>query len=171
MSSALATRWCVVQTHPRAETKAAAHLSRQGFLTYLPRIRKSRRHARCVEMVEAPLFPRYLFVALDIAKQPWRCVQSTVGVARLVCNGDAPAFVGDDVVQELRGREDGQGFVKLRPHLTLRQGAQVRLQVAPFGDCPGRFDGLTEGERVAVLLDLLGRKVRVIVDSEWVAAA
>jgi hypothetical protein len=86
-------RWHVVKTHPRAETKAAEHLRRQGFGTYLPRYLKHRRHARRVETVPAPLFPCYLFVAVDIAVQRWRSIQSSIGVLHLVCSGNAPAVL------------------------------------------------------------------------------
>ena len=51
--------WYVAQTHPNAEEKAFSHLERQGFRAYLPRYRKSRRHARKVELIRAPLFPGY----------------------------------------------------------------------------------------------------------------
>src|SRR5947209_3993566 len=61
------SQWYVAQTHPRAEAKAAEHLDRQGFHVYLPNFRKRRRHARRVETVTAPLFPRYLFVSVDMA--------------------------------------------------------------------------------------------------------
>ena len=44
--SAGAQRWYVVQSQPNSELKAAAHLDRQGFTTYLPRYLKRRRHAR-----------------------------------------------------------------------------------------------------------------------------
>ncbi|MGD9769432.1 MAG: transcription termination/antitermination NusG family protein, partial [Pseudolabrys sp.] len=57
-------RWYAVQSQPNAENKAVAHLARQGFETYLPRYLKRRRHARRVETVAAPLFPRYLLVAI-----------------------------------------------------------------------------------------------------------
>jgi hypothetical protein len=30
---------------------------------------------------------------------------------------------------------------------------------------------MADSERVAILLDMLGRKVRVLVDAEWIAAA
>jgi transcriptional antiterminator RfaH len=40
-----------------------------------------------------------------------------------------------------------------------------------FSDCLGFYDGMTDRERIAILLDLLGRKVRVLVDAECVAAA
>ena len=66
-------RWYVVQSQPNAELKAVAHLSRQGFDTYLPRYLKRRRHARRVEVVARPLFPRY-FVSIDVTVQRWRSV-------------------------------------------------------------------------------------------------
>ena len=59
-------RWYVVQTQANAEHKAVAHLGRQGFTTYLPRYLKRRRHARRVDIVPRPLFPRYLFVSIDV---------------------------------------------------------------------------------------------------------
>jgi transcriptional antiterminator RfaH len=59
-------RWYVVHAQPNAEAKVVSHLRNQGFRPYLPRYRKRRRHARRVEDVAAPLFPRYLFVSLDV---------------------------------------------------------------------------------------------------------
>jgi transcriptional antiterminator RfaH len=40
-----------------------------------------------------------------------------------------------------------------------------------FSSCPGLFEGMAERERIAILLDLLGRKVRVVLDADLVAAA
>ena len=77
-------RWYVAHTQPHAENKAAVHLGRQGFVTYLPRYLKRRRHARRVDVVSAPLFPRYLFVQIDTAVQRWRSIYSTFGVSQLV---------------------------------------------------------------------------------------
>ena len=58
--------WYVAQTHPRAEMKASQHLGRQGFEVYLPRYLKKRRHARRTDTIAAPLYPGYLFVAIDL---------------------------------------------------------------------------------------------------------
>lgn len=85
--------WYVVQTHARAERKAAFHLERQGFTVYLPQYLKRWRHARKTEMRRAPLFPRYLFVTMDMAQARWRAIRSTIGVSALVCNGERPAPV------------------------------------------------------------------------------
>jgi transcriptional antiterminator RfaH len=167
----VSAHWYVVQTHARAEAKAAAHLARQGFDAYLPRYLKRRRHARRIETVSAPLFPRYLFVTIDMMCQRWRAVRSTIGVTRLVCIGNDPAPVADTVIQTLRAREDGQGFVLLRPRPQFALGEKVRVLDGVFADCLGLFDGMKDSDRVAVLLDLLGRKVRVVLDEFSIAAA
>lgn len=164
-------RWFVAHTHSHAEAKAAVHLGRQGFEVYLPRYLKRRRHARRVETVAAPLFPRYLFVAVDLTAQRWRSIYSTVGVARLVCNGDEPSAVPDGVVESFRGREDANGFIKLDFRPPFRTGDKIRVLDGAFTSCLGLFEGMADRERIAILLDLLGRKVRVVLDANLVAAA
>ena len=164
-------RWFVAHTHPHAEGKATSHLSRQGFQIYFPRYLKRRRHARRIETVAAPLFPRYLFVAIDLNVQRWRSIYSTVGVSRLVCNGDDPSPVPDGIVEALKQREDSSGFIKLDARPPFRAGDKIRVLDGAFSSCLGLFEGMAERERIAILLDLLGRKVRVILDADLVAAA
>lgn len=165
-----AASWYIVHTHARAEIKAEVNLQRQGFATYLPRYLKRRRHARRLEIVPAPLFPRYLFVAIDVASQRWRSIQSTFGVTHLVCNGEAPSSVTAAIIDELKRREDEKGFIRLAKR-TFSRGEKVRVVDGVFSACLGLFEGMTDNERVTVLLDLLGRKVRVIMDRDAVAAA
>ena len=164
-------RWFVAHTHPHAEGKATAHLNRQGFEIYFPRYLKRRRHARRIEIVAAPLFPRYLFVAIDLNVQRWRSIYSTIGVSRLVCNGDDPTPVPDGVVESLKQREDASGFIKLDCRPRFRAGDKIRVLEGAFSSCLGLFEGMAERERIAILLDLLGRKVRVVLDADLVAAA
>jgi transcriptional antiterminator RfaH len=148
-----------------------AHLNRQGFQIYFPRYLKRRRHARRIETVAAPLFPRYLFVAIDLNIHRWRSICSTVGVSRLVCNGDDPTPVPEGVVETLRTREDAGGFIKLDCRPRFCAGDRVRVLDGAFSSCLGLFEGMAERERIAILLDLLGRKVRVVLDADLVAAA
>jgi transcriptional antiterminator RfaH len=164
-------RWYVVQTHVHAEAKAVTHLARQGYSTYLPRYLKRRRHARRIETVAAPLFPRYLFVAIDPASQRWRSIQSTIGVTHLVCNGDEPATVPNGVIEQLQRRQDERGFITLDTRPRFAPGEKIRVVDGIFDACIGLFEGMADRERVAILLDLLGRKVRVVLDGESIAAA
>jgi transcriptional antiterminator RfaH len=164
-------RWYVVQSQPNAESRAVAHLTRQGFATYLPRYLKRRRHARRIETVSAPLFPRYLFVEIDTETQRWRAIHSTQGVSQLLCIGDLPTPVPSDVLAALRGREDAAGFIHLDQRPRFRVGEKIRVLEGLFCDCLGLYDGMPDRDRVAILLDLLGRKVRVLLNAEAVAAA
>jgi transcriptional antiterminator RfaH len=163
--------WYVVQTHPHAEAKAASHLSRQGYSIYLPRYLKRRRHARRIEIVAAPLFPRYLFVAIDPLAQRWRSIQSTIGVARLVCSGEIPAVLPIAVINDLQGRQNEAGFVQLDARPRFAAGDKICVIEGAFAACHGLFEGMADRERVAILLELLGRKVRVVLDGELIVAA
>jgi transcriptional antiterminator RfaH len=171
LPESLSASWHVVQAHVHAEAKAELHLNRQGFATYLPRYLKRRRHARRTETVAAPLYPGYLFVNFDPAVHRWRSIQSTVGVTRLVCNGEAPAAIDRSIIDGLRTREDAEGFIAIESRPRFAAGDRVRVAEGVFCDCLGLFDGVTDRERVAILLDLLGRKVRVVLDEGFVVAA
>jgi transcriptional antiterminator RfaH len=138
-------RWYVAHTHPHSEVKAAAHLRRQGYDVYVPRCRKSRRHARHVESISAPLFPRYLFIAIDINTQRWRSISSTTGVSYLISTDDKPAAVPTGIVEALKEREvDG--------HLT----PDLRATFATSAELLG---GLDERDRIELLFAMLDRNV------------
>jgi transcriptional antiterminator RfaH len=171
MNAEFGSRWYVVQTQPHAEARASQHLGRQGFTTYLPRYLKQRRHARRIEKVAAPLFPRYLFVSIAFATQRWLSIDSTFGVTRLVREGDRPAPVPDHVIEALQRREDADGFVRLEPRPRFSPGDKIRVVAGAFSDCAGLYEGMTSRERVAVLIELLGRKVRVVLNNDIVDAA
>jgi transcriptional antiterminator RfaH len=171
MSVDLGLRWYVAQTHPHAEVKASEHLRRQGFGIYLPRYLKERRHARRADRIAAPLFPRYVFVSIDLATQRWLSIDSTFGVTKLIRNGDVPALVPQHIIDELKYREDGNGFVPLIRRPRFAPGDKIRVVGGAFSDCCGLYDGMSSRERVAILLDLLGRKVRTIVATDFIEAA
>jgi transcriptional antiterminator RfaH len=171
MELAAGQRWYVVRTRPHAEAKAAFNLERQGFITYLPRYLKRRRHARRIESVEAPLFPRYLFVAADLATQCWRAIHSTVGVSQLVCHGEEPVPVPETILRQFWQRHDDAGYIRLETAPRFAPGDKVRVAGGVLSSCLGFFEGVTDAQRVAILVELLGRKVKVVVRSELVEAA
>jgi transcriptional antiterminator RfaH len=171
MSDMGGRRWYVVQTQVNCEAKAAENLRRQGYEAYLPRYLKRRRHARKMDFTAKPLFPRYMFVAIDVATQRWRSIQSTFGVSRLVTHGDEPAALPEGVVRALKAREDDSGFVKLDARPAFAPGDKVRVLAGAFMDNAGLFNGMADHDRVSILLDMLGRKVRVLLDADLVVAA
>jgi transcriptional antiterminator RfaH len=164
------TTWCAVQTHARAEDKAAFHLRRQGYRVFLPKHLKRRKHARRVDWVPRPLFPRYLFVAIDPDATRWWPIRSTIGVSGLISFSGAPASVPADVIAEIKSREDDKGLVKTHGGCGFKGGEHVRIIDGPLSDLEGLFECATDEERVIILLDLMGRQVKVRVPLETVYA-
>jgi transcriptional antiterminator RfaH len=164
-------RWYVVHTQVQKESQAELNLRQQGFVTYLPRYLRTRRHARKSTIVARPLFPRYLFVGLDLARDRWRVIQSTFGVSNLVFAGEQPLAVPDGVVDQIRAREGNDGFVMLGLPAGVGPGSRVRLIDGIFADAKGVLERIADDRRVAILLELLGRKVRIFVPAASVGAA
>lgn len=163
-------RWYVAQTHSQSEFQALAHLVRQGFSAYLPQYLKRRRHARRTDSVRRPLFPGYLFVRMDVERIRWRAIRSTIGIRTLICNGERPVAVPEGVVEDIRTREDENGTVPVHQPPPFDKGETVRINHGAICDRVGLFDCVSDEERVFVLLDLLGRQLRLRVPATAVTA-
>ena len=164
------THWCAVRTHARAEDKAAFHLGRQGYDVFLPKHLKRRRHARRVEWLPAPLFPRYLFVLLEQGVTAWRAIVSTIGVADLVSFDGRPAVVPRDVIEDIKNRQDEKGLVSTGLD-KLKKGDNVKLIEGPLQGLDALFECENDDDRVTVLISLMGRRVKVRTEKESVYKA
>jgi transcriptional antiterminator RfaH len=164
-------RWYVAFTQPRAESQAGWHLDNQGFEPFLPLCRTLRRHARQVTAVARPMFPRYLFVAMDPERDRFRAVSGTRGVSHLVMAGERPAAVPPGVVETLQAQADSFGIVPLASLALFERGAPVRILDGALTGQIGRYEMLTPDRRVILLLDLLGRRVTVDLPAHAVEAA
>jgi transcriptional antiterminator RfaH len=154
-------QWFAVYTQPRGEAIACENLLRQQFDVFFPRYLKRRSHARRIDHAPAPLFPRYLFIKFDISDAGWRVVRSTRGVVDLVRNGIDPVTVPAGIIEEIRARQNEDGFVQLSRRLKLTRGARIRIDAGPFADYEAIFQSQRENDRVVALLSLLGRQVVV----------
>ena len=163
--------WYAINCKVRGEHTAFVHLTRQGFRVYLPRYKKKRSHARRVDYVAAPLFPRYLFVNMDSESANWRAIRSTVGVVDIVCSGNRPSVVPEGVVEEILGREDKDGMVTLSGVDKFMAGDRISVSSGPFCDLSGIFASATDEDRVIVFLNLMGRQVKMHMPVEAISTA
>jgi transcription elongation factor/antiterminator RfaH len=152
-------RWFLVHTQPKSERRAELHLGAQGFKTYFPQVQKTVRHARQLRTVRAPLFPRYMFLILDLGRDRWLSVRSTFGVSSLFTCEDRPVPVPAGVVEALVARTDEAGLALFDAGLTT--GQTVRILSGPFADLVGTLERLDGAGRVRVLLTIMGRTVPV----------
>ena len=152
--------WFCVRTQPKHEHIAAAHLRQDADISvYLPRIRFKRATRRGPVWFTEALFPNYLFARFDLAASLRRVCHAR-GVRGVVHFGDRWPIVPEAVIEELRATVGGDEVHVVREE--LRPGETVQI-------AGGAFHGLhavvtrvmPSRERVAVLLEFLGRQTTV----------
>lgn len=151
--------WYLVQVKPNGYRLAERNLLRQGFMCFQPMVRATERRGAQFRNVSRPLFPGYLFVAFDPARAPWRKINSTAGVARLLSLGNVPQEVPRGLVAELRAWLDAEGHVTLADNLEV--GDRVEIQSGPFAGFLGEVARLAPETRAHLLVDLMGRQAQV----------
>jgi transcription elongation factor/antiterminator RfaH len=161
--------WYVVSTHPHQEERAQINLRRQGYEVWTPMLERTRKHARRTDIISAPLFPGYLFVSLDCKTEPWRAIDSTFGVRRILCRGEHPCPVQRGFIETLKAATDDRGVLAMTAD-NIEPGQPVRVLDGPFADQVGTLLRLANKERIALLLNLLGREVEVEVSRRQVVA-
>lgn len=158
--------WYLVCSKPRQERLAQENLERQGFETYLPLTRQTRRRAHRRVTVVEPLFSRYLFIHLDTEKDNWSPIRSTMGVSTLVRFGMQPAQVSDNLINELQAHESVDGIHDL-PGRSFRKGEKVHIEKGPLAGYGAIWLACNGKERAQILLDIMGRQIKTEVDENW----
>ncbi|MEI7429411.1 MAG: transcription/translation regulatory transformer protein RfaH [Betaproteobacteria bacterium] len=150
--------WYVVYTRPRQEARALENLCNQGFRCFCPTINvECLRNGRRVVISEA-LFPRYLFINLEVGRSNWSAIRSTRGVARLVEFGGVTAQVPSALVNSLVEQPEQQKAL-------FEMGEQLKVINGPFVGLEAemlRVYETPDGEaRVMVLMDILTRPQQI----------
>lgn len=156
--------WYCVFTNSKAEEIADKYLRAAGYETLFLGYKDTYRHAtrKPIEII-APVYPRYLFVALAPSQGLYR-VQKTQGVHSVVTFGDSPAEIPPEIIESERARIGQDGLVwlpkeekKLRKR--LRQGDRITLQ---YGGSTGHQGTVIIDSGQVIRLDVEGKRVTAL---------
>lgn len=161
--------WYLIHSKPREEQVAKTNLERQGYTVYLPLCRTLRRRVGRRIHTVGPLFPRYLFIQLESGIDDWRPIRSTKGVATLVRFGMEPALVSRNLIEALMARADPTG-VHILAGKEFKPGEQVRIREGVMHDYDAIFLAKSAHDRVILLLDIVGKQVRIEVEAAHIEA-
>lgn len=160
-------RWYAVVSHGGQERLARHHLERQGFEVYLPMRAPLRANRKAGPR---PLFPRYLFVSVDLATPGWRAIYSTIGVHTVMMAGSGesarPKAVPGGVIEAIQAREV-DGLVILKPEekpVPFKKGETVAVRGGPLAGLNAIFMEAVDAKRCHLLVSFMGRDSRTTID-------
>ncbi|HEU5080717.1 MAG TPA: transcription termination/antitermination NusG family protein [Opitutaceae bacterium] len=162
--------WYCVHTKPTRETQAVEQLSAYlGLQTFFPRIRRSKIYRRKLRKMEEPLFPRYLFCRCDLNRD-YRAVRYARDVIDVLSFGSRPAVVSDALIDDLKAWTGSSEVIVEAP--IFAAGDKVEITGGPMrGFQAVIMNKHTEGERVAVLLSILGCDAQLTINRCQLAKA
>ena len=164
-------QWYVVHTNPKQEERANSNLIAWGVETLYAKLR-TRRHNEFTgapTYITQPLFPRYLFAKFN-AREQLSKILFTRGVHNVVCFGDSPACVSEEIIDVIRARIDENGVVKVDND--LKPGDRVVISAGPLRNLIGIFEREVKGsERIMILLTAIGYQGHLVVDRDLIRRA
>jgi transcriptional antiterminator RfaH len=163
-------QWYVVHTKPKEEERANSNLVAWGVETLHAKLRTCRYNefTGAPTYLTRPLFPRYIF-AKFASKELFK-ILFTRGVHNVVCFGDGPACVSEEVINIIRARIDEHGFVKVNND--LKPGDKVIVSAGSLKNLIGIFERKVKGnERIMIMLDAIEFQGRLVVNRDLVKRA
>lgn len=163
----VAPNWFCLSSQPKHEHIAAAHLKKIGGVeVFLPRVRFQQARRQGLAWATEALFPGYLFARFDW-HHALRQVQAARGIRTVVHFGSRWPVIDDATVEDLKRAVGADELhviaAPLQPGdaVEIAVGAMHGLRAVVSRVMPGR-------ERVAVLLEFLGRQTMIEVPAGFV---
>jgi transcriptional antiterminator RfaH len=164
------SKWYVVLTKPKQETRAEEHLRAQGGEVFLPQITLEKmRKGKKVNVIES-LFPGYLFFNVEGCEYLMGSIRSTRGVRQLLRFGIEPIEIRQDLINDLRHRcgDLNQKFERLvgSSQTVFKEGQIIEIVSGPFKDYQAIFKQFDGEQRAIILLNLLNQQQELLVELE-----
>lgn len=145
--------WYVIHCEAQHDRQVQRLLQERGVNVFAPRILRTRKRNG-----DKALFPGYVFVRLDLGTGVWGVMRYLPGIRKLVEVGGEACPVDETVIVAIRRRVEHW----MLPVEQLKPGDRVAVTSGIFADLEGVFtEALSGDERVAILLDIMRRQVRV----------
>src|SRR5579864_7173130 len=152
--------WFALQIRSRWEGTTAGLLRGKGLETLLPTYSTKRKWSDRFKVVEAPLFPGYVFCRFDVHNR--LPVLITPGVISVVGRGKTPIAVDEKEILSIQAAI-GSG-IHLEPWPYLEIGERVRVKDDVLDGMEGILTNFKGSDRVVISVTLLRRSVALEID-------
>ncbi len=146
------SKWVLVYTKVQEEQRAKKNLENQGFEIFLPLIAFARSNQSKSTTLKT-MFPRYLFVKINMELDKWSRIKSTRGVSHLVVFGQRAAEIPNQVIVYLKSRADENDIFRQKiTRQEFQRGDKLVIEKGVFKNKEATFLAKKSQERVRILL-------------------
>jgi transcription elongation factor/antiterminator RfaH len=165
------TRWYVIHTHPKQESRAGSNLRVLGIPILDPKIREPRynQFSMTPTYVTKSLFPRYIFAQFKV-HELYHKVRFTRGIYTVVSFGEGPTPIAEEIIMLIKSNIKEDGFVRVDEE--IRPGDRVLVKDGPLKNLAGIFEReMKETDRIRILLDSVSYQAHVEIERSIVQKA
>ena len=148
-------KWLVIQIKPNSYDLAVRNLERQGFETFLPKMKATIKKENKFIHKEVLVFPGYMFVLVDSKGCNWTKINSTYGVSKVLSFNNKPSEIPFDLIVALKNRYEE--CVHPIPKEKLQKGDSIKFNYGPFVDLIAKVENVENTNRIWVLLEVMGK--------------
>jgi transcriptional antiterminator RfaH len=160
-------RWRIALTEPNREGRAIDGLMRLGIPSYLPIVSVRKMCGRRVRVVQASMFPGYLFVKFSLDLPGWGKIRNVSGLrsSPLMRPSNKEGYVEltdfqMEAIMFTERRIAGEKNVQSKSR-GLKLGDEVRIRVGKqFAEVLAKIETLDDDERIGVMYKLFGKELR-----------
>ena len=154
MNQNLDKKWFIAQIKPNSYNSAIQNLERQGFETFLPKMKITQRQKDKFIDKNVYVFPGYMFVCFDPDIIMWSKINSTYGVSKILTFNKKPSEISSDLILELKNRYE----INSNPtqKTKLLKGDSIKFYTGPFADLIAKVESVDEKNRIWILFEAMG---------------
>jgi transcriptional antiterminator RfaH len=156
------TSWIVARNKPNQDKIALINLERQNFEFFQPKFKTILRARNKFKEVIKPVFPGYIFVAINLEEKNWHKINNTRGISSIIVFGNEIPLVRCELIKELQHLFSLNNDPKTADR--LRVGMNAEITNGPFAQLTGKIDEINANQRIWILLDVLGTQTRVSIN-------
>jgi transcription antitermination factor NusG len=150
--------WFVLKVNQRSEPVAVAALQSKGYAPVFPTYVQRRRYSDRVKLVDAPLFPGYVFCQFDAQRRA--PVLSSLAVQYILGTSQGPVPMPPAEVDAICKMAKAGAS----PMEYVREGQRARIEFGPLHGLEGIVIKKTTDIRLVLSIELLQRSIFVGVD-------
>lgn len=169
MGNLLKTGWYILYVKSRHERKVDNLLREVGLESFLPLVKTIRVWSDRKKMIEMPLFPSYVFVKIETAKDFHKAF-SINGACTFVKCGQSYSTIRESEIQKIKFLLNTEDIIDIEKTTdSLEQGEIALIQYGAFSGLECEVLKVNNSSKVVVRMDSINQNITATLPSHYLS--